>query len=259
MSQLKWLTLICGLIACGCQRTSTTTGAQPEVVHVFAAASTKEAVHEVAESFTRATNIAVVVNADDSSRLAQQIAQGTTADLFLSAHPQWVEYLSEKKRTSQSIPYLGNTLVLIVPRGNPAHIHSAADLMDSSVRHVALAGEKVPAGIYARQALTALELLSELAQQKKIILGDNVRTVLAYVERGEVQAGIVYDTDARLTTQVEMAATFAPQLHEPIIYPLALLKSEAEHPAAKMFYDFLQNTKSRACFVKHGFITLPGT
>jgi molybdate transport system substrate-binding protein len=123
-----------------------------------------------------------------------------------------------------------------------------------SLKRLALAGPTVPAGIYARQALQKLNLLESLVADKKIIAGDNVRVTLTYVERGEVDAGIVYATDAKISDKVDLVYTFPAETHDPIRYPLVLLK--AGDASARSFYDYLQSQKAKDIFAKHGFSLL---
>jgi molybdate transport system substrate-binding protein len=225
-------------------------------VLVLVAASTKDAVAEVAAAFTRETNTAVNVSADDSARLATQIVNGAPAHLFLSANEKWAEHVCEKGFADATTLLLGNMLVIVVPAGNPAAVRSPADLDAPAVKHIAVAGPKVPAGIYARQALAAQKIWEPL--QGRIVAGDNVRATLAFVERGEADAGIVYATDAMITNRVEQVYTFAAGTHDPIRYPLVLLKHGAGEAVARRFYDFLRSPAAAQVFTKHGFTILEG-
>jgi molybdate transport system substrate-binding protein len=130
------------------------------------------------------------------------------------------------------------------------------DLTGAEVRRVALAGPNVPAGIYARQALQKLRLWDALEKGRRVVSGENVRVTLAYVERGEVEAGIVYSTDARITKQVEQVHAFDPSTHDPIRYPLVLLQRGAGHAGARKFYDYLRSPGAGEVFRKYGFSVL---
>jgi molybdate transport system substrate-binding protein len=241
------------LLGCGPGKDGGTAKSEDGTVLALVAASTKDAVHEAAAAFTRETGTAVKLNADDSSKLATQIVNGAPADLFLSANTQWAEFVRDKGFVHESRPLLGNRLVLVVPVGNPAHVGGPQDLAAPAVHKVAVAGPNVPAGIYARQALTHLHLWDELERHKKIVSGENVRVALSYVERGEAEAGVVYATDAKITERVESVYPFAPSTHEPIVYPLVLLQTGARNEAARKFYDYLQSPKGTAVFQKYGF------
>jgi molybdate transport system substrate-binding protein len=222
------------------------------------AASTKDAVQEVASLFTKDTGIEIKLNADDSSKLATQIANDAPADIFLSANEKWADFVKEKGFAAESLPLLGNRLVIVVPKGNPAAVAKPDDLLKPAVKRVAVAGPTVPAGIYARQALSRLKLWDELESAKKIIAGENVRVTLTYVERGEVEAGLVYSTDAGISTLVEVAYTFESGSHDPIVYPLVLLKAGEKNQGARKFFEYLQSAAATKIFLKYGFTRLDG-
>jgi molybdate transport system substrate-binding protein len=222
-------------------------------VLTLVAASTKEAVNDAAAIFTADTGIVVKVSPAASNILANQIINGADADVFLSANQEWADAVAKKGFAAQTRPLLTNDLVLAVPRGNAANVKSPVDLLADRVAHVALAGERVPAGIYARQALQSLKVYDGLVRDKKIVRGDDVRSTLAFIERGEVAAGVVYSTDALLFKRVEVVYTFDPKTYDKIVYPLVLLKHGADNPAARKWFDFLSSKAARAAFEKRGF------
>ncbi|OAI44923.1 hypothetical protein AYO44_13390 [Planctomycetaceae bacterium SCGC AG-212-F19] len=225
---------------------------------VLVAASTTDAVQEIGAQFSLETGIAVKINADDSSKLATQIAHDAPGDIFLSANEQWASFVKDKGFAQEATPLLGNALVIVVPKGNSAQVRKPEDLTGPAVKRVALAGPTVPAGIYARQALKSLKLWDELEKEKKVVAGENVRVTLTYVERGEADAGIVYATDARITEKVQVVYTFEPGTHDPIVYPLVLTKAGPKNPAARKFYDYLLSPSAVATFQKHGFSRIAG-
>jgi molybdate transport system substrate-binding protein len=241
----------------GCSKNSENHGGQ-EPVRVLVAASTKDAVQEIAGLFTKETGVEVKIAAESSSKLATQIVNDAPADLFLSANEKWADFVKDKGYAAETRLLLGNSLVLVVPKGNPGRVSKPKDLAGGSVLHVALAGPAVPAGIYARQALKQLGLLEPLEHNKKIVTGEDVRVALAFVERGEAEAGIVYDTDARITDKVEVVHTFAPSTHDLIRYPLLLLKAGQDKEPARKVFAFLQSLKAAEVFKKHGFTPLVG-
>jgi molybdate transport system substrate-binding protein len=218
---------------------------------MFTAASTREAVEELAQAFEQERGIAVQVVADDSSRLAQQIVQGAPAAVFLSAHAEWTDELSRLGRTAEVVPLLRNELVLVVPRGNRHGITSPEQLPGGPL--VAVAAERVPAGVYARQAFATHNVLAPLLAEGKLIAGDSVRSVVAYVERGEVAAGVVYRTDAALSDQLEVVYTFAAQSHEAIVYPLARLTGERVPAHAEDWFRYLQSPTAQVVWQRYGF------
>lgn len=223
---------------------------------VLVAASVKDAVAEVAGQFRQETGIEVRISSGGSNALAAQILNGAPADVFLSANQEWAEKVREEGYAIKMRAILSNELVIVVPKSNPAGIRTPEDLGSSSVKRVALAGENVPAGKYAEQALKSLGVYRSLAEANKIVRGQDVRVTLSYVERGEVDAGIVYATDARASREAEPVYTFDPKTYGQIIYPLVLLKAGRDNPAAREFYDYLSSTKAEAVFRKQGFVLL---
>jgi molybdate transport system substrate-binding protein len=163
-----------------------------------------------------AQGIEVVVSSGASNTLATQIIEGAPADLFLSASTEWADSLRSKGLAIEARNLLGNSLVIAVPGGNPAGVKSPGDLAGEAVKKLALAGENVPAGKYAEQALRSAGLGEQL--KTKIVRGQDVRMTLGFVERGEVEAGIVYATDVKLSRAVETAYRFDPGMHDPIVY-----------------------------------------
>ena len=225
-----------------------------EAVIVSAAASTKEAIESICSQFSESNGAEVKVNTGASNALATQILAGAPADLFLSASKQWAAELQKANLVKASAPLLSNRLVVVVPKSNPAAIRQPADLLSDKIKKVALAGENVPAGMYADQALTKLNLLKPLADAGKIVRGQDVRTALSYVERGEAEAGIVYSTDVRIADNLEIALEFDPQLHDEIVYVLVLLKHGSANPAAQKLYDYLQSPDATTAYQKFGFL-----
>jgi molybdate transport system substrate-binding protein len=229
---------------------------EPKSITVYVAASTQDAVKAAAESFQRDTGVEVKISAAGSNTLANQIVNGAPAELFLSADEEWADFVKEKGFAAQTKQLLGNRLVLAVPQKNPAGVKTPEDLLSPKVERVALAGENVPAGIYAKQSLTALKLYDELVQDKKIVRGMDVRATLNLVELGEVAAAIVYKTDAMSANDVETVYTFDDKSHEPIRYPLVLLKRGETNSAAQNFFDYLASNTAAKIFEKDGFSML---
>src|SRR5258706_14493274 len=179
------------LASCSTNSGPTTSG---EVL-ISAATSTKEVTEALANEFAKTSQANVKVNPGASNSLAGQIIAGAPANLFLSANQEWADKVQEAGLSAQQVRLLTNKLVLVVPKDNPAHIKGPNDLASTDLKKVALAGEKVPAGKYADQALEKLGLLDGLVNEGKIARGQDVRMALTYVEKGEAEAGIVYATD----------------------------------------------------------------
>jgi molybdate transport system substrate-binding protein len=235
-------------VTAGCA--SETPGAAPAVT-VLAAASTAEAIEEVAQRFHDATGIEVRVSGGPSNALARQIESGAPADLFLSASVEWAEAVGPHAAATK--PLLSNRLVLVVPKGNPAGVRTPEDLLSDRVGRVALAGEGVPAGRYADAALKSLGLSEKLGQDR-IARGHDVRATLAFAERGEAEAGIVYATDAAASDRVEVVHMFDPSLHPPIVYPVVLLKAGPAGEAGRRFFEYVDTDEAQEVFRRHGFL-----
>jgi molybdate transport system substrate-binding protein len=222
---------------------------------ISVAASTRDVIEQLVAEFSRDTGVRVAMNAGSSSSLAAQIEAGAPVDIFLSASRNWAESVVQKRATSESRSLLSNRLVLVVPAGNPGKIQHPSDLASERVTRLALAGEKVPAGVYAGQALTRLGLLETLEKEGKIARGLDVRATLGFVERGEAEAGIVYATDTRGVASVETVHTFDSALHEPIDYVLVLLKDDAGEDStdSKRLFDFLVSPRAQAEYHRYGY------
>lgn len=257
-------------IAClgGCSKTSvdlevsavSSTQSKPnqaETLTVSAAASTKDLMNVLIDEFRKTSNCDIKLNAGASSTLANQIISGAPVDLFLSASEPWASEVENAGLVSKRIKLLTNRLVLVVPEDNVAGIHAPQDLTNPTTKKIALAGESVPAGIYARQALSNLDLLVPLLSESKIVRGQDVRTALSYVERGEADAGIVYSTDVLVATRVRIVHDFDPKLHDDISYLLVKLKDSETKSSANRFFDFLQSEEARIIYQRFGFGSIP--
>jgi molybdate transport system substrate-binding protein len=226
---------------------------------VSAAISLKDALDEAKQIYTaESPNVTIAANYGASGTLQLQIEQGAPVDVFLSAAPKQMDALDAKglllEGTRKNL--LRNEVVLIVPKDSSAGISSFQDLTRADVKQIAL-GEPmtVPAGQYAKEVLTSLGIYD--AVNSKAILAKDVRQVLTYVETGNVDAGIVYATDAMSSAKVKVVATAPAKSHSPVIYPAAVIKASKNPAAARAFLDFLAGPRGQAVFQKYGF-TLAG-
>ena len=193
---------------------------------MFAAASTTNALNEIKAQFTKDSGVAVQTSYAASSTLAQQIVHGAEADLFISADTKWADFLAEKDQVVRQQDLLGNRLVIVVPADSKIEVKKPEDLLAAGIEHLALGEpQSVPAGIYAKQALTKLGLWDQL--KAKVVSAEDVRHALTYVETGSAEAGIVYATDAAVSKKVKVAAEIPEKLTGPVRYPLVLLKHGA--------------------------------
>jgi molybdate transport system substrate-binding protein len=228
-----------------------------EPVRVFAAASLTTALDEIADAWRAHGHPRPVLAYAGSSALAKQIAAGAPADLFASADRSWMDYVAERGRIDATtrVDLLGNTLVLVAPKGRAfvATLERGTDLAGAFEGRLCT-GEPgvVPVGIYAQQALSELGQWDAL--QPRIVGSDDVRAALAFIERGECAAGIVYATDARASDEVELVGTFPADSHAPIVYPFARVKGARTETGA--FLAYLQGDAARASFERHGFVRL---
>lgn len=222
---------------------------------VSAAISLKDALDDVRKQYiSENPGVSLAMNYGASGTLQIQIEQGAPVDVYLSASPKQMDALAAKGLLLQGtrIDLLRNELVLIVPRDSTARISSFQDLARPDIKKVAL-GEPVtvPAGEYAKQVLTSLGIYN--AVNAKAVLAKDVRQVLTYVETGNVDAGIVYSTDAKSSSKVKVVATAPENSHDPVIYPAAVIKDSKNPAAARAFLDFLSGAQARAIFEKYGF------
>lgn len=222
-------------------------------VSVFAAASLTQALRDIAGAYEAShPDITVKPSFAASSTLARQIAAGAPAEVFVSADQPWMDYLAERQRIEPASrrDLLGNTLVLIAPTATPRSVALARSKPPAFTGPFCLAEpNSVPAGRYGKQALQALDWWTALAS--RLVATEDVRGALAFVARGECALGIVYETDARVSDKVMIAARFPATLHEPVIYPMALMPSPS--PAARDFFQYLQGRDALAIFRRHGF------
>lgn len=222
-------------------------------VTVFAAASLKNALDEVAEDFTRRTGDRVTISYAGSNALAKQIIEGAPADLFISASGDWMDEVEKAGLVARRADLLGNSLVLIAHGdAEPVAVSAGTDLaglLDGGKLAMGLV-DSVPAGQYGKAALESLGLWDDV--QGDVAQSDNVRAALALVAAGEAPYGIVYATDAAAEDDVSVAGRFPADSHPPITYPAALLTGAADD-ADRAFFDALSADAADAIFERHGF------
>ena len=232
--------------------------AQQTQILVFAAASVTEAVQEVSTSYEKSAQVTVKSSFDSSSVLAREIEAGAQADVFFSADTAWMDYLQSRNliKPGSRKNLLGNSLVLIAPAQSQIQLKIAPHFpLAAALGNGRLATgdpDSVPAGRYARSALTTLGVWDEIAP--RLARAENVRVALLYVARDEAPLGIVYATDALADKGVRVVDTFPEDSHEPIVYPIALTRSARSQAAG--FVAYLSGPQGRNIFVKHGFTVL---
>ncbi len=250
LSRRAYLAGTSAAVAIGCRSRPGRDGA----VNVYAAASLTGALSRVGEAWRAAAGTTCSFVFDASSRLAQQIEAGAPADVFVSADSAWMDALAESHLLDRDSrrDLLGNRVVVVVPRRASAALHTVEDL--ASLSRIALAGPAVPAGRYARASLRALGVWDAVAS--RVTEGDNVRAALAWVERGEADAAIVYATDATASAEVRVAFELPSSSHPPIVVPFAVLAASPRIELARAFAEFCAGDEARAIFVAAGFEVL---
>lgn len=245
-----------------------------------AASSTQDALKEVIHAYRDvAPDVTIYLNFASSGALQQQIEQGAPVDIFLSAAPRQMDALETKGLLVPETrrDFLGNQMVLVtsltravvtpggrvratdrisITEGVDAAIASFSILTTNATERIVI-GEpnSVPAGAYAKEVLSSLGLYQQLSP--KLVFAKDVRQALAYVESGNVSAGLVYATDAALSSRVQAIATAPPESHRPIVYPIAVTQNSRQPDAARAFIDFLTRDTIRSTFDRYGFIVLP--
>ena len=233
--------------------------AQGGDVVIFAAASLKTALDEISAAWTRDTGKRARISYAGSNTLAKQIEAGAPADLFLSADLDWMDYVAERSliRPETRLNLLANRLVLVAPKDSKAELALAPGLDLKAALgdgRLAMANvDAVPAGKYGRSALDRLGAWAGV--KDRVAQADNVRAALLLVARGEAPLGIVYRTDAAAEPNVRIVATFAEDLHPPIVYPAAVTR-DSRNPDAQSLLAYLRGPAARQAFERQGFAVL---
>lgn len=228
-----------------------------EAARVYAASSLTEAMTDIADAYAKTGRPRPVLVFAASSALARQIEQGAPAGLFASADLEWMDYLAKQRLLAPGTRRLlaRNRLALVVPLDRERRIRISPGfdmtrLTGPTGRWVTGDPDSVPVGRYARAALQRLNGWER--SRPGLVRAENVRAGLAFIERGDVAAGIVYATDARASGKVAVVGLFPATSHPPIVYPVALTRGAGAE--ARRFHDFLTSRTARALLEKHGFL-----
>ncbi|MGF1722406.1 molybdate ABC transporter substrate-binding protein [Vibrio kyushuensis] len=230
-----------------------------EKVTIFAASSLTNALSEIADEYQQQHQVTIRLSFASSSALARQITYGAPADIYFPANQKWLDYVIEQQAVDadSSVTLLNNSLVLIVPvnQGVGEKIEGAAKSWDlvnllNGGRLAVGDPDHVPVGQYAKQALEHYEQWESV--KSHLARANNVRGALVLVERGESPLGIVYQTDAMISSKVKSIATFSSVSHQNIEYPMVMV-SEKPTPESQKFYQYLQSDEAKAVFLAHGF------
>jgi molybdate transport system substrate-binding protein len=255
-SQATWLiaVLIASvLIVASCQPRNPS-GSEAIEITVSAAVSLKDAFNEIAQLNEKRHGTKIHFNYGASGALQKQIEAGAPVDVFASAGSKQMDELAAKGLivSSSRKDFARNVLVLAVPANSTA-INAFTDLAKPEARRVAIGNPKtVAAGQYTEQTFTRLNLFAAI--QPKLIYAEDVRQVLDYVIRGEVDAGVIYSSDALSAgDKVKVVAQAPDDSHDPILYPIAIVKSSQQQQAAQRFIDLVSTPEGQNILTKHGF------
>lgn len=225
-------------------------------ITVSAAISLKNAFGEIGTLYNQnAGSDKLVFNFGASGDLKKQIEGGAPVDLFAPASQKDMNDLSEKgliiKDSRKN--FASNSVVLVRPSGSKVSVLTFKDLENSDVKKIGIGNpDSVPAGRYAKEVLVKYDLWSKI--REKVVLAENVRQVLDYVSRNEVDAGIVYETDAMTVPEKVVIVSKAPdESHAPVIYPAAMVTGSKNQDGAKKFLELLGSEKGMEILRKYGF------
>lgn len=243
------------LLVTGCGGDNSAGKPQAEELHIAAAASLTDAMKEISAAYEKENpNVKIVFNFGSSGSLQQAIENGGETDLFFSAAQKQMDALEKSDNLAEGTRknLLENEVVLIVPNDSDKNISRFEDLNNENIQHVALGEPKgVPVGQYSEEILNNLGILD--AVKAKAVYGSDVRQVLAWVESGEADCGVVYATDAAISDKVKVVAVAAPNTHKPVIYPVAIIKATKNLDGSKKFLDFVGTDTVKKIFEKYGF------
>lgn len=223
-------------------------------ITVSAAASLKDAMEAVQKEYAKdKPNVKLTYNFGSSGSLEQQIEQGAPADLFISAATKQIDDLKAKSLIQEdtAVTFLANKVVLVVPK-DYANKLDFSGLAEDKIKKIAIGEPKsVPAGQYATEIFKNINITDKV--QNKLVQGKDVREVLTWVETGNAEAGIVYETDAKISDKVKIAAYAPDNSHTPVVYPMAAIKATKNLEEVKAFQKYLQEDKAKKIFQGFGF------
>ena len=222
---------------------------------VSAAASLTDVMGELADAYKGIEpEVDLTFTFGSSGALQAQIEEGDPVDVFMSAAQKQMEALKSGDLMLDNTikTLLVNKVVLITPKDSDLGISSFDDLKDGNVKKIAIGDPgNVPVGQYSEEIFQNLDLKDKV--QSKLILGNDVRAVLTWVENGEVDCGIVYATDAFTTDKVNIVTEAPEGSHKEVTYPVGVVKDSKHPDESKAFLDFLSTEKAVSIFEKYGF------
>ncbi|MDN4524624.1 molybdate ABC transporter substrate-binding protein [Fictibacillus sp. NE201] len=243
------------LSACGENQNNNANSKKTTELTISAAASLSDALKDVQKRYEKVhPNVKLHFNFGASGTLQQQISQGAPADLFFSAAEDKFNVLVKSGliNKSEGINLVGNEVVLVIPKDSDTKISSFTELSKPSIKKISIGTpEAVPAGAYAEETFKNMKLWDSL--QPRLVYAKDVRQVLSYVETGNVDAGVVYKTDALISKKVKIVDSADPKTHSPIVYPVGIIKDTKHKKEAKAFYKYLQKPSTVKVLENYGF------
>lgn len=222
---------------------------------IFAAASLSDVFQELVEKFElQYQGTDIKLNFASSGKLQIQIEQGAPVDVFASAGVKQMDVLQSKELMIKNTIkiFAGNHQVIIRPAGETTKINAPEDLLSNEIREICIADPKtVPAGQYSAEILHNLNLWGVL--EGKLVYASNVRQVLQYVERGEVDLGFVYTTDALKSDEVDLLYRIPVDLYSAIEYPIGIVMESNNRNLAQKFIDWVLSEAGQAILIRYGF------
>lgn len=249
--------LAMGVIMSGCggEKKEEAKVAAPAELHISAAASMTDAMKEIANNYQKKNpNVKLVLSLASSGALQQAIEQGAPADVYVSAAQKQMDALEKKGLLAEGTRknLLENKVVLIVPKDSKIGLTKFEDVLKDDVKKIGLGEPKgVPVGQYSEEIFKKLGIIDKVTA--KAVYGANVRQVLSWVDTGEVDAGVVYATDAAVSKGNKVICTAPEGSHKPVVYPMAIIKNTKQLDAAKAFAAYLAGADAKKVFEKYGF------
>ena len=237
-----------GIISCSSKSKDT----EGKEVLVLAAASLTDVLTELATTYKEATGVTVTFSFASSGALQTQIESGSPADIFFSAAQKQMNVLEEKSLIDSDTRknLLENKVVLITPANSTLNIKSFNDMVNPDVKKIGQP-KSVPVGQYSEEILSNLSILDTV--KAKAVYGSDVRNVLSWAETGEIDCGIVYETDAKIANNINIITQAPEGSHRKVIYPIAIVSSSKNKEEAKKFIDYISTENSIKVFEKYGF------
>lgn len=242
-------------ILIACNSTTNSENSKEVELLISAAASLTDVMQELGDVYEeKKENVDLTFTFSGSGALQAQIEEGAPVDVFMSAAERQMNTLQEKELILNDTrkTLLINKVVLITPKSSEVDINTFEDILNPQMEKIAIGDpSNVPVGQYSEEIFNNLDMMNTI--KSKLIFGNDVRTVLTWVETGEVDAGLVYATDAYTSQDVNIVSEAPQGSYKLVTYPVAMIKSSKEIEASKSFIDFLSTEEAGQIFEKYGF------